>query len=199
MEWVRQQLEAKGLTQRALAEALGISEQKMSHVFTGRRGIRADEADKIRRFFGYTLPEDRPTSIAVVGRVAAGDHIELADDFEKGAGLFHIERPAWVPAHGVAAAQIDGRSAEPWALNGDIIFWRRQALAVLPDDLGRPVIAELTDGRVVLKRLASGSKPGTWTLLSLNPIHPSLVDVEVVWASRVLPPLPVEDVRIVEN
>lgn len=62
MDWVRQQLEIKGLTQRALADALGLSEQKMSHVFTGRRRIQAGEADKIRRFFGFELPEDRPAT-----------------------------------------------------------------------------------------------------------------------------------------
>src|SRR5690606_34816167 len=135
-------------TQRDLAAVLGISEQQMSHVFTGRRQLKVVEADKIRRSFGFTLPEDRPSTIAVSGRVGAGDHVELFDDYEKGAGMFHIARPEWLPTHGVAAAQIDGASAEPFALSGDIIFWRRDGIAVSDADLGRPVIAELEDGRV---------------------------------------------------
>ncbi len=198
MDWVKQQIEMKGLTQRALADALGITEQKMSHIFTGRRRVQADEADKIRRFLGYSLPEDRPPTIAVSGRVAAGDHIELVDDYAKGAGMFHIARPEWIPASGVAAAQIDGTSAEPWALSGDIIFWTRHAMAVNDSDLGRPVIAELEDGRVMLKRLASSSKPGLWSLLSINPTHANVMDVKLKWASRVLPPLPFDDVQLLE-
>lgn len=198
MDWVKHQIELKGLTQRALADALGITEQKMSHIFTGRRRVLADEADQIRRFLGYTLPEDLPSTIAVAGRVAAGDHIELVDDYAKGAGMFHIVRPDWLPASGVAAAQIEGSSAEPWALSGDIIFWTRQAMAVCDSDLGRPVIAETEDGRVMLKRLATGSKPGLWSLLSINPTHPNVIDVKLKWASRVLPPLAHDDMQIVE-
>lgn len=198
MDWFKTQLDMNGLTQRAVADALGISEQKMSHIFTGRRQIKADEADKIRRLLGYTLPEDREPTIAVSGRVAAGDHVELADDYLPGAGMFHIARPAWVPARGVAAAQVDGSSAEPMALSGDIIFWTRQAMGVSDADLGRPVIAQLGDGRVVFKRLASSRSPGRWSLLSINPTHPNLMDVDVIWASRVLAPLAFDDVRIVE-
>lgn len=198
MDWIKQQLDAKGLNQRALIGVLGLTEQQISHMFTGRRRVLADEADKIRRFLGYKLPEDMPRTIAVSGRVAAGDHIELIDDYAKGAGMFHIIRPDWLPATGVAAAQIDGTSAEPWALSGDVIFWSRQAMVVSDSDLGRPVIAELADGRVMLKRLASGSRPGLWSLLSINPTHPNIMDVQLKWASRVLPPLPFDDLHIVE-
>lgn len=198
MDWVKQQLDVRGLTQRSLIDVLGLTEAQISHMFTGRRRVLADEADKIRRFFGYKLPEDAPVTIAVTGRVAAGDHVELFDDYAKGAGMFHIERPDWLPPTGVAAAQIDGTSAEPWALSGDIIFWTRHAMAVNDSDLGRPVIAEMDDGRVVLKRLASGSQPGVWSLLSINPTHPNLMNVRLRWASRVLAPLAFDDVRIID-
>lgn len=196
LDWIRQQMEIKGVSQRDLGAAIGLSDAKISNVLRGARQLKASEADGIRRFFGYRLPEDRNPIIAVIGKVGAGDHVLLADDFEKGGGLYHIERPRWLPDHGVGAAEIDGSSGEPFALNGDIVFWRRDAIAVLPEDLGRPVVAELSDGTVVLKRLAAGSAPGKWTLLSLNPTHPNLVNVEVVWASRVMAPLSKDDVRL---
>lgn len=199
MDWLKTQMNIRGITQRELAAAIGMTEQMFTNVVSGRRMFKAQEVDAIRRRFGYTLPEDRPISIAVVGKVAAGDHLELFDDQAKGHGMYHISRPDWVPARGIAAAQVDGSSAEPWALSGDIIFWRREALAVFEQDLGRPVIAETMDGKIVLKRLGSGSRPGTWSLLSINPTHASLIDVRVKWASRVLPPLSREDVRVVEN
>ena len=189
MDWIRQQLRIRDVSQRDLAHAIGLTDAKMSNIMNGRRRISADEADSIRRFFGFRPPEEMNPSIAVVGKVGAGDHIQLYDDHEKGGGLFQITRPSWIPNTGCVAAQIDGSSAEPWALDGDIIFWRREAIGVLEEDIGRPVVAETEDGRVLLKRLAPGSRPSLWSLLSINPTHPALYDVTLRWASRVMAPL----------
>lgn len=198
LDWLRNQMDARGLTQRELAAKIGITEQMFTNVLAGRRAFKAREVDAIRKSFGCTLPEERPVTIAVAGKVGAGDHIELMDNHGKGAGLYHIARPEWLPVSGIVAAEIEGASAEPWALSGDVIFWSRKAMAVMPEDLGRPVVAELEDGRVMLKRLGSSTKPGCWSLFSLNPTHPNLIDVRLKWAARVLPPLPRDDVVIIE-
>lgn len=198
MDWLKTQMNIRGITQRELAAAIGITEQMFTNVISGRRMFKAQEVDAIRRTFGYSLPEDKPATISVVGHVGAGDHISLSDDYEKGGGIYQIARPQWLPARGVAAAEIVGASAEPWALAGDIIFWKREALAVFQEDLGRPVVAETADGRVMLKRLANGQTPGKWSLLSLNPTHPNLIDVELKWAARVMPVLHREDVRYLD-
>jgi transcriptional regulator with XRE-family HTH domain len=195
MGWLREQLELHGMTQKELATTAGMTETMFSNVLAGRRLFKASEVDAIRRAFGFSLPEDQPATVAVAGRVAAGDHLDLVDDFEKGDGLYHIARPSWLPPHGVVAAEISGSSAEPWALEGDVIFWARHAMGVLEEDVGRPVVAKLGDDRIVLKRLVRSAAPDRWTLLSLNPVHPNLVDVEVEWAARVLPPLPRDEVR----
>lgn len=183
------------MTQRDLAHRVGMTEQMFSNVLAGRRSFKAREVDAIRRAFGFSLPEDRPTTVAVAGRVGAGDHIMLVNDFERGDGLYHVARPAWLPAHEVVAAEISGSSAEPWALDGDLIFWRREVMGVMAEDVGRPVVAKIDDGRIVLKRLLYGSGPDLWTLTSLNPLHPNIVDVRLEWAARVLPPLPRDQVR----
>ncbi len=196
--WIRQQLAIAGKTQSDLGDAIGLTSVQVNKILMGGRQLKADEADKIRSFFGFVLPEDQPSTISVVGRVGAGDYISLSDDYEKGGGIYQIARPQWLPAHGVAAAEIVGASAEPWALTGDVIFWKREAMAVFQEDLGRPVVAETADGRVMLKRLASGQTPGKWSLLSLNPTHPNLIDVELKWAARVMPVLQREDVRYLE-
>lgn len=198
MDWIRQQLAIAGKTQSDLGAAIGLTGVQVNKVLQGTRGLKVQEADAIRRFFGYELPEERPATVAVTGRVGAGDQVLLADDYAKGAGLFHIQRPSWIPSSGVVSAQIEGSSAEPWALSGDIIFWRRNAMAVLTEDLGRPVVAELEDGRVMLKRLASGTEPGAWSLLSISPTHPNLMNVRLKWAARVFPPLPKDEVRYLE-
>lgn len=196
MAWIKDQLEIRGLSQKDLALAVGMTPQMFTNVVQGRRVLKAREVDAIRRFFGFELPEERPSTIAVSGKVGAGDEVQLADDYEKGAGMYHVARPPWIPSHGVAAAEIDGASAEPFALSGDIIFWCRTAEMVDVADIGRPVIAALEDGRVMLKRLAHGTAPGHWSLLSINPFFPSHINVRLLWAARVFPPLPKDQVKM---
>lgn len=199
LNWIREQLAIAGKTQSDLGNAIGLTGVQINKVLQGGRALKSQEADSIRRFFGFDLPEERPSTIAVIGQVAAGDDVMLVDDYEKGAGMYHIVRPNWLPRSSVAAAEVTGGSAEPWALGGDIVFWKRDGVTVHAEDLGRPVIAALADGRVVLKRLASGSKPGVWNLLSINPSHANIVDATLIWASRVLPPLPRDEVKVIHD
>jgi transcriptional regulator with XRE-family HTH domain len=58
MDWVRQQLERRGASQTDLARAIGLTESQMSKAMNGGRRLTASEADSIRRFFGYRLPDD---------------------------------------------------------------------------------------------------------------------------------------------
>lgn len=61
MHWIDQQLEQRKMTRRELVGHIpGMTETKMSLVMNGRRKLIADEADAIRRFFGYRLPDDPP-------------------------------------------------------------------------------------------------------------------------------------------
>lgn len=63
LDWVDQQLKARGLPRRALAEVIpGMTEVKLSLIWSGKRRLTSDEADAIRRFFGYRLPDDPPTT-----------------------------------------------------------------------------------------------------------------------------------------
>ena len=58
MEWINQQLQSRDMNRRQLADAIGLTEVQLSKVMNGTRLLKADEADKIRRFFGYRLPDD---------------------------------------------------------------------------------------------------------------------------------------------
>lgn len=194
MEWLKHQMERRGFTQHELAMRIGITDQMFTNVVKGRRKFKAIEVDKIRSLFGQDPDEVARPSIAVVGKVGAGDHIELVEEYGRGEGLYHIKRPLWIPDHGVAAAVVDGSSAEPWALDGDIVFWSREHDGVSISDLGRPVVAECKTGEIVLKRLAVGNSPGKWSLFSINPLHPAMWDVELKWAARAYPPLAKDDV-----
>ena len=186
MNWIRDQLESRHISQATLAEPVGLTAVQMNKVLSGYRVLQSTEADAIRRYFGYDLPEDVAQPVAIAGRISAGDGLMLVDDHERGGGLSHVQRPAWAPKRGIVGAEVVGSSAEPWALNGDIIFWRRNAYGVLPEDLGRPVVAETEDGEVFLKRLGAGSASGLWSLISINPTYPSIMEVRLNWACRTL-------------
>jgi transcriptional regulator with XRE-family HTH domain len=64
LDWLRAAMADKGISQRKLAERVGMSESAMSKVLSGDRELKAGEADAIRRALGYMLPEDlKPGSI----------------------------------------------------------------------------------------------------------------------------------------
>ena len=58
MEWLKEQLRDRGISQVDAGAAIGLSESKMSKVMNGSRKLSADEADGLRRFLGYYLPDD---------------------------------------------------------------------------------------------------------------------------------------------
>lgn len=58
MEWLKQQLSERGITQVEVATAIGLTEAQMSKIIGGTRLVKSHEADAIRRFLGYHLPDD---------------------------------------------------------------------------------------------------------------------------------------------
>jgi len=60
MQWIDEQLKERGMNRRQLAEAIGFTESQMSKTMAGTRQLSAQEADAIRRLFGYRLPDDPP-------------------------------------------------------------------------------------------------------------------------------------------
>ncbi|MBL3580636.1 helix-turn-helix transcriptional regulator [Rhodovulum visakhapatnamense] len=58
LAWIDEQLEAHGMSRRELAARIGLTEAQMSKVMGGSRKLSADEADAIRRVFGYSTPDN---------------------------------------------------------------------------------------------------------------------------------------------
>lgn len=63
MEWLKAEMKARGLTQRDVGDAIGLDDAKMSRVLSGDRKLSATEADNIRRFLGFTLPDDEASEL----------------------------------------------------------------------------------------------------------------------------------------
>ncbi len=53
-EILREELDALGLSANALAKALGVSVNRISMILNGRRGVSADSALRLARYFGTT-------------------------------------------------------------------------------------------------------------------------------------------------
>lgn len=85
MEWVRQQLEQRKVSQGELGGAIGLTESQISKVMGGSRKLSSKEADAIRRFFGYRLPDDPADTIEarIYDRVA-----KLRDDQKRAVALY---------------------------------------------------------------------------------------------------------------
>lgn len=88
MQWIDEQLEDRGLRRKHLADAIpGLKEQKLSLVMNGHRKLSAKEADAIRRFFGYRLPDDPPVTAA--DRIQ--DQLAMLDERQKRAVMLYLE------------------------------------------------------------------------------------------------------------
>lgn len=92
MQWIDEQLEKKGLPRRALSDAIpGMTPVKVSLVMSGKRKLSADEADAIRRFFGYRLPDDPPRSKADKLADELADKLSQLGDHQINAVVLYLE------------------------------------------------------------------------------------------------------------
>lgn len=58
IEWLKSEMKSRGITGRDIAHAIGLDDAQMSRVLNGGRKLSSTEADNIRRFLGYLLPDD---------------------------------------------------------------------------------------------------------------------------------------------
>lgn len=69
-EWIKNELDARGQTQRELGDAIGLSESQMSKLMHSRRKMTAQELLKTLQFFGYPVAvEDNDNPVARVVRM----------------------------------------------------------------------------------------------------------------------------------
>lgn len=198
MDWLRQQMNDRQLTQRDVAAVAGMSEQMFTNVVKGRRKFTVDEVDTIRRYLGYRLPEDAAPAVAVAGRVGAGAQVDLVDAYEKGDGLFRVAVPDGVSPRGIVAVEVEGDSMAPIYQPGEILFYSRDTVGVPTEAIGRICVCEDETGKAWVKVVRVGREEGTFSLISLNPEAENMHGVRLKWAAQVKFNLPPEYVQRVE-
>ena len=126
-------------SQADLARMLGITPDKMSKTLKGKRQLKLEEADKLRRYFGMVAPAaEEPHLLPIIGLVSAGNWQE---------GFEHVR--GWMPSPDKGLSRhafvviVEGDSMNKIAKDG-------QAIIVDPADL------DLLPGRYYVIRNGAG-------------------------------------------
>ena len=123
----------RGMTQKRVADALGISQNTYSYWETGRNKVDNESLRKLSQLFevsvdyllGNKLTDKKSDGVLVpiLGRVEAGIPVEAVEDV-----LDYEEIPAKLAETGeFFALQIKGMSMEPKFSEGDVVIVRAQA------------------------------------------------------------------------
>lgn len=184
METVRGSLQrlmdAKGVKRKPLAQQAGLGETAIRDIFDPKRqDVKASTLVKLAEFFDTSIDALTRPDVPLVGKIGAGGQVIFEDDGERGG----VPRPPSAAGQ-LVALEVVGDSMMPKYEGGDVVYVRRDHDGVLPEYVGEYCAVRTADGGTWLKMLAAGSKPGTFTLRSLNAAD--MVDQDVEWASPVL-------------
>lgn len=151
VQLMRRQIREEGDTQKGFAEMLRIHPTAVSKLLAGKRRLRANEADILRRFFGLKDEARKETQrlLPIVGLVAAG---AWREGFENIMG--HMPSPDRSLSPDAFVVQIEGDSMDKLAQHGEQVI-------VDPRDL------DLVAGKAYVVRNASGET--TFKLYCENP------------------------------
>jgi transcriptional regulator with XRE-family HTH domain len=189
-EKIRKIRVSMGLEQDQFAEKLDTTQSTVSRWERGSKPgaefLRkiADIANTtVDRLLGLDdLAGTPPNHIPVVGYVGAGAEVIPYDDYARGDGMDYVERPAFITGQAIAV-EVKGHSLWPVAEDGWRLVYTGQQSMLEDEVLNRLCVVQLTDGRMLVKRVAKGSMPQRYHLISTN--APIIEDVEIQWAARV--------------
>lgn len=191
-------LEKTGRSLRDVAAQSGVSYELLKKVSQGRtRSPNVDAAQAVANEFGASLDEflagriGATAEVPVLGRVGAGAKVLI--DGQGETALYTLPCPAQLGPDRLAAVEVEGDSMAPAIAPGSVLFYRRDhAEGAASEYLGRVCIVETADGHVWAKQLRTGTQPGLYHLISVNPAADNLLDRPLRWASPVLLVLPPE-------
>lgn len=162
------------LTQDQLAERLGVTQSTVQQWESGDTTPRPSRnnaiakalgADVIWLFQGRNVGEPVNKTIPLMGYVGEGGQIFPVDDHLKGAELEEVESPPIENTHGIVAVRVRGDSLSPAYFPGNVIYYgapEQDPSAAI----GKEVVVCVTDGRILVRRLAMGRKPGHFDLIN---------------------------------
>lgn len=174
-----------GLSQSELARRIGVAPQAIQAIESGRvrqtKHILAmsRELDVSPEYLsGETVNQNFRTPIIGIARAGTDDILYTVDQ----ANLGDTEPPE-MSTDKTVALEVRGSSMGGRIEDGDLVFYEDRREPVTPDLYGKVCVIGCSDGRVLIKRIKAGSRPGLFHLLSYS-AEPEF-DVAVDWAARV--------------
>ena len=156
-----------GWDQAELGEKLGVTQASVSRWYKGSTPKSQHEKGINRLAQKLQIIKDTSItrySIPVVGYIGAGGGVIYAE----GQGPFG---EAKMPPKGVSpsmvAVEVRGDSMAPLIDEGATIYYDNRSEPPTDALFGRLCVVGLTDGRILIKRLLPGRKPGLFDLYSL--------------------------------
>lgn len=177
---LRRLMERKGIKAKPLAKKAGLGETAVRDIFE-REGsdMKVGTLHKLAGALDVTIDGILGAgAVDIVGRVGAGGNVIYSE-----APLGAAARPPGVSG-AVEALEVEGTSMLPRYSSGDIVYIAREHDGVDPEDVGDYCAVRLLSGETYVKQLALGSKPGLFTLRSLN--AEDIIDVELEWATPII-------------
>jgi transcriptional regulator with XRE-family HTH domain len=161
------------------AEAMGVSRSQYIKLERGERRLTSDYIAQAAEAFGVSHSEITEARVPVMGYVGAG---AAAHYYAESDG--HFDEVPMPPGGGkdTVALEVRGDSLGSF-FNQWLVYYDDIRNPVTPDLLGRLVVCETVDGRILVKKLMRGMRPGHFHLLSQT--ESPIEDVELVWAARV--------------
>lgn len=186
---------AANMNQTQFGEALGVGQSTVTRWENGS-APKGNHLKAIANFANTTVEKLLGTEgisgssgnqVPVVGYVGAGASVFPYDDFAKGDGIAHIDRPSFVRGQ-VVAVEVRGDSLLPTAENGwRLIYAGNQSLDE-GEVLNRICVVKLKDDGMMVKRVIRGTLPGRYHLVSSNAAM--IEDAQLEWAAPVTAIIP---------
>lgn len=187
LKWARKSAGYKSA--KAAAARVGSGYDTYAQHENGTRGFPASKGTVYARAFGVDFnwlmtgrgnPRQKPASINIIGKVAAGAEGHFEDDYAMGAG----DPITPFPLEAIALT-VEGDSMVPRFNPGEVLIFGPRIDN--PESLvGKEVMARLDDGRKMIKVLRRGSVPGLWNLHSINSAHMTIENAHILWVLPLL-------------
>lgn len=183
-EALRRVMERKGIKPKPLAQRARLGDTSVRDFLDNDdRDIKIGTLHKLAGALDIPIEELVGTNqVAIAGRIGAGGSViyaEAPDGF--------VPRAPGVGGD-LEALEVQGDSMLPRYSSGDVVYISRSHDGALDEYLGEYCAVRLVTGETYLKILARGSRPGFFTLRSLNAAD--IEDVEIEWATPVMAVLP---------
>lgn len=189
-------MKSRGLKTARVSAKAGLTNSTLASFVAGKtRTLTGFTEQRIADAFEVTVDEmfggGSGQLVPIIGRVGADPEGEIIHTTGQASG----DR-APIPPGGTSAAvalEVTGHSMRGIADDGSLIYFEDQRTPPTPDMISCLTVVETEDGRVLLKRLLRGERPGTYDLESAN--GPTLRNARLVWAAHITAIVPPHQAR----